>query len=344
VTAGNEKVESPLVTVLLSVYNGERFLRESVESILGQTFTDFEFLIVDDASTDSTALILTEYAGRESRIRLVHNPGNLGLTRSLNRGLALAAGKYVARQDADDVSLPERLQRQVEFLEEHEDIAVLGTCLEIIDEEGKLLATRRLATESDEIEAELLLKNNALLHTSVAIRKSALLETGGYDERIQFAQDYELWWRVSKKWKLANLPEVLVKWRESSQRISSVHRRQQLNSMFETSLKIVSERTGGKAPARQAYEKFWWAYHGYLDEFDSEDIKALTSLWDEVYRADRKMELTRSGMRQMAFNLIDHRRIGTGLALLRLIRERSGERPRYKTIVRHILKAFISSR
>src|SRR4051794_29608800 len=115
----------PKVTVLLAVYNGERYLREAIDSILGQTFQDFEFLIINDGSTDSTREIILSY--HDPRIRLVDNEDNIGQTRSLNRGLALAAGQFVARQDADDISEPERLASQVAFLEIHPEVVLLGT-------------------------------------------------------------------------------------------------------------------------------------------------------------------------------------------------------------------------
>ncbi len=133
----SEKV--PRVSVLMSVYNGERFLRDSVESILGQTFTDFEFLILDDGSTDSTCEILEEYANKDARIVLVRNDRNLGLTRSLNKGLRLVRGEYLARQDADDISLPKRLEMQVKFLDAHPEVGVVGSALEIIDENGNTI-------------------------------------------------------------------------------------------------------------------------------------------------------------------------------------------------------------
>ncbi|MFH1068307.1 MAG: glycosyltransferase [Candidatus Glassbacteria bacterium] len=303
-TAGNEKVESPLVTVLLSVYNGERFLRESVESILGQTFTDFEFLIVDDASTDSTAQILTEYASRDRRIRLVRNPANVGLTRSLNRGLALAAGKYVARQDADDVSLPERLQRQVEFFAGNPGTALLGGGLELIGERGETLGRRLPPTDHQSLIAELLIKNNAIGHSCAMLALSAVRELGGYDESFPYAQDYDLWWRISRRWKIANLPEVLVRWRSTGTSISSSRRQEQLSCMYRTSVAAVSETIGPGLLDNQAYCRFWHAYHGEVEGLRQGDLQCLKPLWDYISTLNGDMEATREGMKNLYYGLL----------------------------------------
>ena len=127
---------APKVSVVMCVHNGERYLYEALESVLNQTFEDFEFIIVDDASADNTPAILKEYAAQDGRIRLMRNAHNLGLTRSLNKALRLAKGEYIARQDADDISLPQRLEKQVEFLNSNSRTAVVGSWTEVIDEYG----------------------------------------------------------------------------------------------------------------------------------------------------------------------------------------------------------------
>ena len=126
------------VTVLMSVYNGEKYLSQSVESILNQTYENFEFVIIDDGSTDNSYSILKQYASQYSQIVLIKNEKNLGLTKSLNLGLKIAKGKYIGRQDADDVSHPERLEREIEFLEDHLDHAAVGTFVKILDKDGNI--------------------------------------------------------------------------------------------------------------------------------------------------------------------------------------------------------------
>jgi len=134
---------SPIVSVLMSVYNSERHLRQSIQSVLDQSFADFEFVIVEDGSEDSSPRILSEFARQDARIVLIKNETNRGLAASLNRGLERAQGKYVARQDADDISLPNRLELQSAYLETHPEIGILGSACTIIDEEEKNLGVTR---------------------------------------------------------------------------------------------------------------------------------------------------------------------------------------------------------
>lgn len=199
------------VTVLMAVYNGERYLREAIESILGQTFQDFEFLIMNDGSTDSTREVILSYD--DPRIRLVDNAHNLGLTRSLNRGLELAEGEFIARQDADDISEPERLARQVSFLETHPEVALVGTWYKKIDTQGTPIGDRELPCDCTQIRWCLLFFC-PFVHSSVILRKSAVLERiGFYNEDITYAQDYEFWSRIARCLPVANLGEHLMKFR-----------------------------------------------------------------------------------------------------------------------------------
>jgi len=201
---------TPKVTVLMSVYNGEKFLREAVDSILQQTFHDFEFLIIDDASTDSTANILQRY--EDPRIILIRNPENLGLTKSLNKGLKRAMGDFIARMDADDVSLVQRLEKQVLFMDAHPDIGVCGTWMEMTgDSTNSVLSS---ATKHEEIITGFLF-GNTIFHPTVIIRKETIFNLGEfYDEQYQQAQDMEYWVRLSnREVKFANISEVLLKYR-----------------------------------------------------------------------------------------------------------------------------------
>lgn len=205
----------------MAVYNGERYLREAIESILGQTFTDFEFVIINDGSTDSSRDIVLSY--RDSRIRLIDNPENIGLTKSLNRGLSLARGEYVARQDADDISHSTRFEKQVEYLDAHPEVALLGTQAFNIDESGRRHCNdviMRKATSKLAIKWQLLF-DSAFIHTSVMFKRSIVWNIlGGYDARFLKNQDMELWWRVANKYEVANLPEMLLESRYSEHSIS----------------------------------------------------------------------------------------------------------------------------
>jgi glycosyltransferase involved in cell wall biosynthesis len=213
-------MSKPLVSVIMSVYNGERYLREAIESTLKQTFRDFEFLIINDGSTDGTAEILKSY--HDPRIKIINNKKNIGLTKSLNKGLRFAKGEYIARQDADDVSAPYRLEKEVNFLETHRNYAVVGTFVKILNEDSEVIACLDRLTEDIQIR-ERLGTDNCITHGSAVIRKKCLLDRGFYDESIVRAQDYELWLRLSEKYRLANIPEYLYMWRKHNENIEAKH-------------------------------------------------------------------------------------------------------------------------
>ncbi len=160
----------------MSVYNGEKYLREAIDSILGQTFKDFEFLIIDDGSTDSSVEIIRSYA--DPRIRLIQNEENIGLSRSLNKGLKLARGEYIARMDADDISLPRRLAAQVGLLDKQPDIGLVGTSIQLIDCDGERMHVHRVPTTHAQILWALCF-TTPLAHPSVVFRKVIIECVGG---------------------------------------------------------------------------------------------------------------------------------------------------------------------
>lgn len=201
----------PKVTVLMAVYNGECYIQEAIGSILSQTFDDFEFLIINDGSTDSTRKIICSY--NDPRIRLVDNDQNFGLTRSLNNGLKLAEGEFIARIDADDVSDSERLAKQVAFLETHPDVALVGTWYKEIDAQGKPISDGNLPCDYTQIRWHLLFYC-PFVHSAVMLRKSPVLEKiGFYNEALSYSMDYELWLRIARELPVANLDEYLVRLR-----------------------------------------------------------------------------------------------------------------------------------
>jgi glycosyltransferase involved in cell wall biosynthesis len=196
---------SPLISVVMGVYNGGGYLREAVDSILDQTFTDFEFIIIDDGSIDDTKAILESY--NDDRIVLVHQE-NIGLTKALNKGLSIAKGKFIARQDADDISHPERFERQVRYMQENSDCLVLGTWMDVIDENGLKYNTFRYPEHFADIR-EAMKRYDPIGHGTIMARTSALVENCGYNEKFYYAQDYDFWLRLSEVGELRNLPEEL---------------------------------------------------------------------------------------------------------------------------------------
>jgi len=209
---------NPKVTVLMSVFNGEKYLREAIDSILNQTFKDFEFIIINDASTDKTLRILNDY--NDPRIIIYNNKKNIGLTKSLNIGLRMAKGKYIARQDADDISTHDRLEKEVHFLEKHKNHAVVGTSAKIIDKDNVIIQLLDRPAKDEQIRKVLEIRN-CINHGSAMIRRTHLNEVGQYDENMLRSQDYDLWLRLSKKYRLANLSEYLYLWRKHAENIEA---------------------------------------------------------------------------------------------------------------------------
>jgi hypothetical protein len=199
------------ITVLLPVFNGGPYLRPAIESVLAQTLSDFELLVVDDGSTDGSLEVARSL--RDPRLRVVENGRNLGLTASLNRGLHEARAPLVARQDADDLSAPDRLARQADLMARRPELALLGTQADVIDARGRRGGSLARSCEHDSIRWELLF-DNAFVHSSVMFRRKVVLEeAGGYDEGLRYCQDFALWSRLVRSHAAANLDRPLVRCR-----------------------------------------------------------------------------------------------------------------------------------
>jgi glycosyltransferase involved in cell wall biosynthesis len=203
----------PLVSVVMPVFNGERFVGDAIDSVLRQTFTDLELVIVDDGSTDRTAHIVASRAKRDSRIVAQRLPTNQGLVAARNACAALARGDFLAVLDADDMSLPDRLERQVAFLRAHPDVGVLGASVQLIDESGRI---GRLKTfpSGPGLVAWSMVFFNSLAHSTVMMRRSTWTAVGHYAPEMKYgAEDYDLLVRAMQVTRLENLPEVLVHYR-----------------------------------------------------------------------------------------------------------------------------------
>ncbi|HEV2292222.1 MAG TPA: glycosyltransferase [Tepidisphaeraceae bacterium] len=211
---------APAISVVMSVYNGERYVAEAVESVLGQTFADFEFILMDDGSTDGSPALLKQYAQRDPRVRLVSRP-NRGLTKTLNEGLGLARGQFVARMDADDVSLPSRFEKQIAFLRAHPDCVCVGTRVLRIDPHGSPLSESDHKLTHEEIDRQLMEEGLgwAITHPAAMMRGDAVMRIGGYREQFRTSQDLDLWLRLAEVGRLANLPDVLLKYRYHPQSV-----------------------------------------------------------------------------------------------------------------------------
>lgn len=210
----------PAVSVLMTVYNGRQYLAQAVESVLSQTFGDFEFIVIDDGSTDGSTDVLRDFTARDGRIRLISRR-NTGMTRALNEGIGVAQGRYIARMDADDICLPERFDRQVAYLDAHPDCVLLGSQVLLIDPDGDPLGPKHnTAYTHEDIEHSLLDKGWPMVHPAVMIRTQALRAIGGYDERWPTNQDHDLFTRLAEVGRVANLPEVLLRYRQHFSSVS----------------------------------------------------------------------------------------------------------------------------
>jgi glycosyltransferase involved in cell wall biosynthesis len=217
------------VSVIMPVHNSEAFLSEAIQSILDQTHTNFELVIVDDCSEDTSWTIASEFASRDSRIKLMRNQTNLGIVKTRNIGYAHSNPqyRYIAIMDSDDVSLPERLAKQISFLERHLDYALVGGNTLIIDEQSREIGSRRYPSSDEEIR-RVITRFNPIAQPTATLRRSALERVGLYDEHYPRCQDYDLWCRIAAQYKIANLDEYTLKYRVSSTQGKTVHLRDSL--------------------------------------------------------------------------------------------------------------------
>ena len=211
---------SPIISVVMPTFNGEKFIAEAIESILNQTFNDFEFIIVDDGSTDNTEKIIQSFS--DKRIVYIKKIQNSGISDTLNKGISIAKGKYIARMDDDDISLPNRFERQLENFKIYSDLIVCGS-LSYIKNSNKV---NNLPQHHEDIKLNLLF-NNCMLHPSVMILKEVLLETK-YDLNFVPSEDYDLWCRLIWKGKFYNIQEPLLKYRDHENSQTTKRRKEQL--------------------------------------------------------------------------------------------------------------------
>lgn len=264
---------SPLLSVLMPVYNAERYVAQAVESILNQTFRDFEFLIIDDGSTDRSLSILKRYAAQDARICLVSR-SNAGYVSALNEMLGQSRGKYIARMDADDVALPDRFQHQISFLEQHPGVVCVGGAFELIDHKGRFLIALKIGTTDAEIQQAALAGHGSICHPTAVMRRSALLKIGGYDESLMPAEDVDLWLKLGEVGQLANLEKPVLRYRLHPHSVSaqaSLFQREQARRACEFAWKRRNVQCEFEAanpwrPGKDAQSRFefmlrygWWA-------------------------------------------------------------------------------------
>lgn len=217
---------APKLSVALTVYNAERYVAAAVESILGQTYRDYEFVIVDDGSTDGSRALLEGFARGDERIRLVSRP-NTGISQARNETLDMARGEFYAIMDADDIAEPQRLERQIQYLEANPSCVCVGGWFEVIDGAGRLLTVLQPPVHDEDIQAALLEGHAAICQPASMLRKAAIERVGRFDKDLAPAEDLDLYLKLGEIGKLANLPETLLKYRMHAQSASSCDRQRQ---------------------------------------------------------------------------------------------------------------------
>jgi len=279
------------VSVIMAVYNGERYLEGAISSVLRQTFADFEFIVIDDGSSDATPEILSRIGREDSRIVVVRQE-NRGQTLSLNRAVELARGNYLARQDADDLSMAERLELQARYLDTHPSVAVLGTAAQVMDQKGAVIGNLSTPQGAAQVRDALLTVRATPVHGSVMMRKEAFAAVGGYRDAFWVSQDFDLWLRMAERFDLDNLPSVLYRWRRNPAGVYVTRRALQLKYSG-VALAFARERA---LYSEDSYELLRLS-RGDLDAF-AEDYRMrglLHSLWGELlFRGLQSPQLARS--------------------------------------------------
>jgi cellulose synthase/poly-beta-1,6-N-acetylglucosamine synthase-like glycosyltransferase len=304
--------EKPLVSVVLSVRNGAADLPRAVESILAQTFSDFELIAINNGSTDETAAVLDDLA--DPRVRVMHQDG-VAFAAALNRGIALAHGRYIARQDHDDWAIPTRMEKQVAFLEANPDYAMVGTRAEIWAGNRKTNRTHDHPTTNQALQFELLF-DNPFVHSSMMIRRSALEAVGLYttDPTRQPPEDYELWSRIARCYKVANLPDRLTVYREVPNSMSRGR-----PTTFSERIALISAENLAKSVGEAAPGRLHWDISALFHRLPSR-ISAnpdLEGMCDVIRNAGRRIEAqgpgsdvsvrVRERIKFLQFQLAEHR-------------------------------------
>lgn len=219
--------KNPLISVIMPVYNAEKYLKEAIDSILNQTFEDFEFLILNDGSNDSTIDIINNYT--DARIIVLHEPQNRGIVYQLNKGLAVSKGNYVARMDADDISVATRFELQLNFLSNNPDYAMVGSSVYLINENSEEIGTHEYKSKNEELQASLFF-GNTFAHSTILAHKP-IINKYLYNNDYIYAEDYFLWSKIAAEYKISNIKQPLLYYRIHNNSISAKHNEKQIKSI-----------------------------------------------------------------------------------------------------------------
>lgn len=291
---------NPTISVVMAVYNGEKYLAEAITSILTQTFQDFEFIIVDDASTDTSPSIIQRLAQQENRIRVIRNEENVGLGSSLQKGIQIARGKYIARMDADDISLPDRLQKQLDFLDLHSSFLIVGCDHKKIGVDGSVISNFFYPKDPDQIRWNMLLGSGLIVSNGAALLRRQLIDEIGSYSDLRAAQDFEFWTRLFEHVPLpiANMDEILYHYREHGSTTTRSQNSVQEHNAMEIRLKKIEQFLGKPVPPDVLL-----AYRH--PSFTYQNIELCVRTWIKIYRKFiQKFEVSSEARREIQTELI----------------------------------------
>lgn len=279
----------PDVSVLLPVFNAERYLDQAIQSVLEQQGISLELIAINDASTDETGGILREWAKRDARVRLVELSENRGASHALNAGFGVAAGRYIARQDADDVSMPGRLAAQVATLDREKDLVLLGTNYLLVDSAGRVLALANHAESSSVLSFLLNFWNSLGVPGQGMFRTETARAVGGFSREFRYAQGYELWTRLAMRGRVAVLPMIGLKYRVHDESTSALHERSQIETAVEVSRRQLSATLGRTVKTDEARAVFGRWRETSCEPVSRQANAVITEAWDAWLRADPTM-------------------------------------------------------
>ena len=262
---------SPRISVLMSVYNGEKYLTEAIQSILEQSFNDFEFIIVDDGSSDNSQQIINSF--KDKRINLIINNKNIGLTKSLLKGYEYCQGEFIARMDADDISMPQRFKKQIEYFDKHPEVGVLGTNAYAIGDNSKPKYKIKYPENHSLIKWSLIF-SNPICHPSVMIRKNVIEKYGFYNDDLysKYIEDYNLWSNFVHHTKFANINVALLKLRIVGQKISIKNHQEQINNSVYEAQKNLEFYVNEKINCKNIEGLWTWKFNSNSDAINSLEL------------------------------------------------------------------------
>ena len=234
--------KNPFITVFTPNYNGSKYISETIESVIKQSYTNFEYIIIDDHSTDNSWQIIQKYAKKDQRIKTFRNTRNLQIVKNRNCGFQHSSpeAKYFAIIDSDDVALPDKLKIQVNFLQNNPDYGLVGSNIIIINKNSQVIGFRKYPSTDNDIRKSIL-RFNPIAQSSVILRKDVIDEIGMYDETWRVCQDYDYWLRVGISWKFANINKPLIKYRLSSTQVKSTNLKETLQNTYKIQKKAIEK-------------------------------------------------------------------------------------------------------